>query len=329
MKGDTILEVKNLSIDLIDKDKILNAVNNVNFNIKSGMTLGIIGESGSGKSLTCSSILGLLDSNQWIIKGDIKLKGEKVPYLDNKKMANFRGKKIALITQNPMSSFDPLMSIKNHFIETLIGQKNMTKKDIEAKAIELLEKMHIKNPKQVLNSYPFQLSGGMLQRIMIAISISLEPDLLIADEPTTALDLTIQHEIIKILQNMQKTLDTTILIVSHDLGVISKLADEVIVMYAGQVVEKAFIDDIINTPKHPYTKGLFASRPSFSKERLNVLEGHPPNLAQRRNGCQFYDRCSQKSTVCNSTKIQTIQINKFHEVKCISLCEEENNSGTA
>ncbi|MEG1409156.1 MAG: ABC transporter ATP-binding protein [Terrisporobacter sp.] len=329
MNDERVLDVRNLSIDLISKRGVVNAIKDINFEVKSGKTLGIIGESGSGKSLTCSAILGLLDSEQWIVNGDISLKDEGMPYRNNKEMIKYRGKRIALITQNPMSSFDPLMSIKKHFIETLIGCKNITKIDIEEKAIELLEKMHIKNAKYVLDSYPFQLSGGMLQRVMIAIAISLEPDILIADEPTTALDLTIQFEIVKILKEMQEKLGTTILIVSHDLGVISELADDVVVMYAGDIVEKGPINYILENPSHPYTKGLFSSRPAFSKERLNVLEGHPPNLFQRNRGCQFYDRCSEKGHSCKSNDIYVSKINNFHEVRCIRFKKEESSSGTA
>ncbi|WP_270506245.1 ABC transporter ATP-binding protein [Paraclostridium sordellii] len=329
MGDNSVLKIDNLKIELIHKNQKLIAVKDVSFDLDPGKTIGIIGESGSGKSITCSAILGLLEDKKWIINGDIYFGETPIPYRSNKDMNKFRGKHIALITQNPMSAFDPLRTIRYHFIETLTTHKNMSKKDIEKKAIYILNKMKIQNPKNVLDCYSFELSGGMLQRIMIAIAIALEPEVLIADEPTTALDLTVQYEIIKILSKMQKDLGTSIILVSHDLGVISELADEVLVMYGGSIVEKAPLNEIMTSPKHPYTKGLISSRPNFSKERLAILEGTPPNLFERIGGCEFYNRCNIKNEKCIDNMISSIKVSQNHEVRCIHFEEGAYSCGTA
>ncbi|MGL5693597.1 MAG: ABC transporter ATP-binding protein [Peptostreptococcaceae bacterium] len=329
MSENTILKVKNLKIELLNNDKNLLAINDINFDLLKGKTIGIIGESGSGKSLLCSTILGLLNKDKWKISGDIYFKDTFLQYQNNKFMCKYRGKHIALITQNPMSSFDPLMTIKGHFIETLKEHSYLSENQIKEKAISILEKLRIHNPKNVLNSYSFQLSGGTLQRIMIAIAICLEPEILIADEPTTALDLTVQYEIIKILQSMKKEFNTSIILVSHDLGVISDLADEILVMYGGNIIEKASTRELLTNAQHPYTKGLLSSRPSFSKNRLTTLEGTPPNLFERGNGCEFYNRCSLKNEKCENHIPSNIKIDFNHEVRCLQFEEDNYNYGTA
>lgn len=328
MCHNSILKVNNLNLDLVQQRKKYKALENINFTLEKGKTLGIIGESGSGKSLTCSSIMGLLDSKKWNISGNIDFKNTPLPYNNNKVMNKFRGKHIALITQNPMNAFNPLKTISYHFVETLREHDNISKKEIEKKAIDILEQMHIVNPEKVLNSYSYELSGGMLQRIMIALAVILEPEILIADEPTTALDLTVQQEIIKILWNIQNKYNTSIILVSHDLNIISQLADEVLVVYGGHIVEKGPVEDILNNPKHPYTEGLIKSRPRFSKDRLQVLEGSPPTLFERNEGCSFYNRCESKSNKCMNN-IPNVNINSNHEVKCCLFKEVETTIGTA
>ena len=329
MEDTSILKIENLSIELIQKNERLKALDNVSLSLEKGKTIGIIGESGSGKSLTCSSIMGLLDDKKWIVNGDIYFKNKFLPYRNNTEMNKFRGNHIAMITQNPMSAFNPLRTIGYHFIETLLSHEKTTKCEIEEKAMNILEKMHISNPKNVLSSYPFQLSGGMLQRVMIALAVILEPEIIIADEPTTALDLTVQREIINILAHIQYTLGTSIILVSHDLNIISELADEVLVIYGGTIVEKAPVDEILNNPKHPYTNALIQSRPKFSKNRLPVLEGTPPSLFERGNGCEFYGRCNVREKNCKNNNVDIININENHQVKCVLFKEAIKNCGTA
>lgn len=329
MEDTSILKIKNLSIELIQKNERLKALDNVSLSLEKGKTIGIIGESGSGKSLTCSSIMGLLDDKKWIVNGDIYFENKFLPYRNNTEMNKFRGKHIAMITQNPMSAFNPLRTIGYHFIETLSSHEKTTKCEIEEKAMNILEKMHISNPKNVLSSYPFQLSGGMLQRVMIALAVILEPEIIIADEPTTALDLTVQREIINILSYIQDTLGTSIVLVSHDLSIISELADEVLVIYGGTIVEKAPVDEILNNPKHPYTNALIQSRPKFSKNRLPVLEGTPPRLFERGSGCEFYSRCNVREKNCKNNNVDIININENHQVKCVLFKEAIKNCGTA
>lgn len=316
MSKELVLEVKNLSIKLKEKGELINAVEDFSIKLKKGKTLGIIGESGSGKSLSCMSILGLLEENKWNIQGEILLNNDPIPYKDNKLMEPYRGKSIALIMQNPISEFDPVMTIEKHFEETLKTHKTMDKEEINKKAIEILKQMHIKNPQKVMKSYPFQCSGGMLQRVMIALAVILEPDILIADEPTTALDLTIQHEIIKILKEMQAKHNTAILIISHDLGVIASLADDISVMYSGNIVESGDLKTILENPSHPYTKGFFNSRPAFSKNRLTEVVGQPPTLKERGTGCQFYSRCSEKNASCKDYLMDEFIIDKNHIIRC-------------
>ena len=320
MDKNLALKINNLNIYFRKQEKEYLAVKDINLNLQQGKTLGIIGESGSGKSLTCSAILGFLDNAKWNVSGSIYFNENKLPYENNKEMNQYRGNHIALISQNPMNSFNPIMTIRKHFFETC--SNTMSKIEIENRAINILDEMKIQNPKNVLDSYPYQLSGGMLQRVMIALAIILEPEIIIADEPTTALDLSVQYEIIKILANIQNKLDTSIVLVSHDLAVIGHLAHEVAVMYGGSIVEKADSNTIFNNPKHPYTKGLLKSRPRFSKEPLEVLDGIPPSLFSRGKECDFYSRCNERCEHCKGINIPNIHLEKNHEVKCILLEEE-------
>ena len=316
---DNILEVKNLNIYLKKGKERVQAVTNVSFNVEKGKSLGIIGESGSGKSITCYAAMGLLDKKQWDVSGEVYLNGELLDIKDNKYMQRVRGKRIALIMQNPMSAFNPVITIGAHFVETInkAGEEKKSKEEIKERAVELMAKMRIRDPEVVYKSYAFQLSGGMLQRIMIALALVSEPELLVADEPTTALDLTVQHEIINILREMQEKYNTSVLIVSHDLGVISRIADHIAVMYAGVFMEKGSADDILNHPRHPYTRGLFASRPAFSKDRLTIMPGQPPRLEERGKGCPFCNRCSERIQGCESFEPDSEEEMSPNEIRCI------------
>ncbi len=320
-----LLEVKNLDIRLKKGKETIPAVNGVSFSVEKGKTLGIIGESGSGKSLTCYGVMGLLDKKLWDYNGEVYLDGELLDIKDNKKMQKIRGNKIALIMQNPMSAFNPVITIGAHFVETInkTGETKKTKEEIRSKALELMDKMRIRDPEVVYKSYAFQLSGGMLQRIMIALALVSEPELLVADEPTTALDLTVQHEIMNILHGMQKDYETSILIVSHDLGVISHLADDIAVMYGGEFMEKGPAHKILADPEHPYTRGLFSSRPAFSKERLKMMPGSPPRLEERGTGCQFYGRCGERKNGCKEYSPDKGTMISDREVRCLLVDTEE------
>ena len=315
-----ILEVHGLQIKLKkNKNRQITAVDNLSFCMKKGRTLGIIGESGSGKSLTCMGIMGLLDSKIWSVEGNVVFGGKALDISRRKNMSGICGNKIALIMQNPMSAFNPVITIGAHFYETMNkpGMKKKSRAEIEEAASELLRKMHIRDPQAVLRAYAFQLSGGMLQRIMIALALAVEPDILIADEPTTALDLSVQNEIIKILKELQTQYGMTILIVSHDLSVIRELADDIAVMYAGNFVESGAADIILKTPEHPYTRGLFMSRPEFSKDRLIMMEGQPPTLEERGTGCRFYPRCPEKTDKCLKYSISPGLNEKDHMINCL------------
>jgi len=319
LKENVILSVKNLHVYLKNEEEKIPVVEEVDFQILKGKTLGIIGESGSGKSVTCSSVLGILDGEKWESTGEVFFEGNAMPYHNRKFLNKILGKKIAWITQNPMSAFDPLFTIEYHFQETVKAHENKSRIDIRKNAAEILKRLHIHDPERVLESYSFQLSGGMLQRVMIAIALIQKPSLLIADEPTTALDLTVQHDIIKLLKEMQEELQMAILLVSHDLGVVSKIADDIMVMYAGKNIEYSPAGTIIKNPVHPYTKGLFKSRPVFSKERLPVLKGQAAGILNRGKGCMFYERCPGAVKGCKEKEIPGVTVAKKHMVRCLEV----------
>lgn len=320
-----ILEVSDLCITLKQKKKKIDAVDHISFSLEKGKTLGIIGESGSGKSLTCMGILGLLKKELWDVQGEIRFQDEVLNMKDRKQITKLNGNKIAMIMQNPMSAFNPVITIGAHFYETMNkpGKEKLSKNEIQRIAIGLLEKMHIRDSESVLRSYAFQLSGGMLQRIMIALALAVKPDILIADEPTTALDLSVQSEIIHILKELQKEYGMSILIVSHDLSVIRALSHNIAVMYAGNFVEKGTVEELLEKPAHPYTRGLFASKPEFSKKRLPMMEGQPPSLEERHEGCRFYERCPEKTEKCLQYKIRSQMETKGHQVNCVRCYEEK------
>ena len=269
-----VFEIKDLNLALKEDGMTYPAVDHFSITLKKGKTLGIIGESGSGKSISCMAALGLLSKEKWDCTGRVILNGEELPFLDDEKMRKYRGRSLALIMQNPSAAFNSLYTVRRHFEETIREHdRGVGKAEIRNRALDILEQMHIKDPERIYGGYPFQCSGGILQRIMIGLAVVQNPDVLIADEPTTALDLTTQHEIIKILKEMQARYGTAIIMVSHDLSVIAELADDLAVMYSGNIVEAGDARRIIEDPQHCYTKGLFLSRPAFSKERLPELKG--------------------------------------------------------
>lgn len=293
------LELEDLSVWLKQGKKKISAVRNISFTVKKGGCTGIIGESGCGKSLSCQALLGLLEQSKWVTEGVVKLDGASVPITDDKAMDEFRGSKMALILQNPLAAFDPRMTVGAHFCEGIPKRNRKLREERISEAVLRLKKMYMKEPEKVLKSYPFQLSGGMLQRVLAVLAISRHPKLLIADEPTTALDVTTQNELLSLLKTMQLENQISILMVSHDIEVISRMADTIIVMYAGEAVEYGDAEKVLSHPVHPYTVGLFESYPEFSKERLNCMDGYPPELGEKfGTGCPFALRCSRKSEAC-------------------------------
>lgn len=317
-----ILEVQDLNISLMDKKNEYKAVEQLSFSLERGTVLGIIGESGSGKSISCLSILGLLEKANWNCTGRVLLNGSELPFTDRKAMRPYRDKDIALVMQNPMSAFNPVMTIERHFEETLMAHTGMSKPQIRTAAIDTLTQMRIKDPDKVYRSYPFECSGGILQRVMIAIALIMEPEVLIADEPTTALDLTVQFEILKLINEMRNKHNTAVILVSHDLNVIAEIADEIAVMYSGYIVEQAPAKELLTNPVHPYTKGLLRARPAFSKDRLFEIQGQPKSLSQRDSSCMFAERCPYRCEECATYNMGQTYVAESHYIRC---CAKELN----
>ena len=288
----SLLEVKNLHTYFKTKKGIVKAVNDVTYSLDAGKTLGIVGESGSGKSVSAMSIIKLLDGNGYIESGEITFDGKDIRNCTEKEMYHIRGNEISVIFQEPMTSLNPVFTVERQIGETLQIHQNMSKKEARAKAVGLLADVKIPNPERVAKQYPFQLSGGMRQRVMIAMALACKPKLLIADEPTTALDVTIQAQILKLMNDLKREMGTSILFITHDLGVIHEMADEVAVMYCGQIVEKAPARTIFHdgTYSHPYTEGLMTSIPQLNTpkgEKLDAIPGSVPNPLYLPQGCKF------------------------------------------
>lgn len=309
MKSEKILEVKDLVVEFRTERGIVKAVNGVNFDVYKGKTIGIVGESGSGKSVTALAIMGLIPNPPGrIASGQILFNGKSLVNMDAGEMRKIRGNKIAMIFQEPMTSLNPVFTIGNQIEEVIeLHQPHLSSSEREAKAVDMLRLVGIPSPEKRVKEYPHQLSGGMRQRVMIAIALSCEPDILIADEPTTALDVTIQAQILELMKKLQKELGMGIILITHDLGVVAETCDHVSVMYCGQIVESADVETLFNHPSHPYTKGLMNSIPDFDstsghkKERLQTIEGMVPSLFNLPKGCNFQDRCSAVSDACRGS----------------------------
>ncbi len=297
---DSLLSVKDLQIQFQTKKGINTAVDGISFSIGKGEILGIVGESGCGKSVTSMSILQLLGTNSKISRGSIKLEDRELLTMSEDEMCRIRGNEIAMIFQDPMTALNPTMSIGDQLIEPLIIHQGYKKKDAWNEAIEVLKKVGISAPEKRMKEYPHQLSGGMRQRIMIAMAVSCAPKLLIADEPTTALDVTIQAQILELMLELRQKMDTAIILITHDMGVVAETADNILVLYAGKVVEYGSVGGIFNTPKHPYTQGLLGSIPPLEEdvEELNTIEGTVPAPGQMPAGCRFSPRCPYADERC-------------------------------
>ena len=288
--GERILDVKNLKINFHTYAGDVKAIRDVSFHLDKGETLAIVGESGSGKSVTTKSLMGLLANNAEVVGGSIMYRGEDLLKKTEKEMQEIRGKDIAMIFQDPMTSLDPTMKIGRQIAEPLMIHKNVDKKKAWAQALEILKLVGIADAEERINDYPHQFSGGQRQRIVIAIALVCYPEILIADEPTTALDVTIQAQILNLMKELQQKIETSIIFITHDLGVVAGMADRVAVMYAGQIIEYGTVDEIFYNPKHPYTWGLLNSMPTLSSTKLEAIPGTPPDLLDPPKGDPFAAR---------------------------------------
>ncbi len=294
------------------------AVNGVSFNLDEGKILGIVGESGSGKSVTAYSIMQILEKNGSIRKGQVLYKGQDITKFSEKQMRDFRGKCCSIIFQDPMTSLNPVFTVGNQLKEAIELHTERKGKEAMARAIEMLTLVGVNEPEKRVKQYPYELSGGMRQRVMIAMALACEPDILIADEPTTALDVTIQAQILELMQSLQKKLGMAIIMVTHDLGVIADMCDEIIVMYGGRVCERGTAEDIFYRPSHEYTKGLLKSIPSVDKmgERLVPISGTPINLLNMPKGCAFCPRCENAMKICIEEVPPEMQMPDGHFASC-------------
>ena len=326
----SLLEVKDLKTYLHTRRGIIKAVNGVSYSVDAGRTLGIVGESGSGKSVSAMSILNLVDSNGWIEGGEILFDGTDMTKLSRTEMYKMRGNAISVIFQEPMTSLNPVFTIERQVSEPFIIHQGMSKKEAAKKSVEMLADVKIPNPETVAKQYPHQLSGGMRQRVMIAMALACRPKILIADEPTTALDVTIQAQILRLMNNLKKEKGTAILFITHDLGVINQMADDVAVMYCGQVVEmspaRTIFDQSISPFLHPYTEGLLRSIPRLDTEvhtRLEVIPGSVPHPAELPVGCKFAPRCKYATEKCRTEEPQLVQVSENQQVRCFYPRKEE------
>jgi len=314
-----LLSIEDLKTWFYTDDGIARAVDGVSYSIRPGETLGVVGESGCGKSVTAMSVLQLVPTPPGkYVGGEILFKGENLLEKSEAEMRKIRGKEISVIFQEPMTSLNPVFRVGDQIGESLRLHEGMTKAEARERSIELLKQVGIPSPEQRIDEYPHQLSGGMKQRVMIAIALACNPSLLIADEPTTALDVTIQAQILELLRDLQREKGMAILMITHDLGVVAENADHVVVMYAGKVVESAPVEELFENPKHPYTVGLFRSLPRLEQEneRLEVIEGNVPNPLQFPSGCKFRPRCKHASETCAATEPELNQIDQKHQVAC-------------
>lgn len=326
----SLLEVKNLKTSFFTDAGEVKAVNDVSFTLEKGKVLGIVGESGSGKSVTAYSVMQILAPTGKIVGGSVKYGGEELVGASEKRMKEIRGNKISIIFQDPMTSMNPTLTIGHQIEEAILLHTNRTKAEAKERAIEMLRLCNVNEPEKRYKQYPFEHSGGMRQRAMIAMALACEPDILIADEPTTALDVTIQAQILDLMKDLQKELGMAIIMITHDLGVVAQLCDEIIVMYAGGVCEQGTADEIFYNPKHEYTKGLMRSIPTADSggEKLHPITGTPIDLLNMPKGCPFAPRCDNALKICITEQPPKIRINDDHYSSCWMCIKEglENNT---
>jgi oligopeptide transport system ATP-binding protein len=314
-----LLEVKDLRVGFKTDDGYVGAVNGLSYSVEGGSTLGIVGESGSGKSVNALSIMRLIPIPPGRIEGGtVSLRGDNLLAKSEPEMRKIRGKDIAMIFQDPMTSLNPVLTVGDQILESVQLHLKLGKKDALAKTVDMLRLVRIPLPEKRVKEYPHQLSGGMRQRVMIAMALSCDPDVLIADEPTTALDVTIQAQILELMKEMQQRLGSAIIMITHDLGVVAETCRNVLVMYAGNMVEYGSAEDIFSRPKHPYTLGLLASLPRLddkSQTRLQPIDGQPPNLLRLPTGCSFAPRCRYRMPICD-TPVPSYDFGAGHVARC-------------
>lgn len=327
MKKGNVLEIKDLSVDFMTVRGIVYAVQGVDLEVKQGEIHGIVGESGCGKSVTSKSVIRLHNEETTRYSGDIYIRddsGEKdVLAMNNRQLRDFRGSTAAMIFQDPMTSLDPIMKAGEQIAEMLRAKKSLNRREAREKVIEMFEKIGITPAEKRYEQYPFEMSGGMLQRIMIAMALICEPKLLIADEPTTALDVTIQAQILKLIKKLQQESGTSVIFITHNLGVVAEICDSVTVMYAGKAVETASVVDIFDHPAHPYTKALLESNPreSDTEKRMKSIPGSPPLLYEKFKGCAFAPRCKYADDKCRSCVPVTENVSEGHSTACFKWRE--------
>ncbi|WP_407703666.1 ABC transporter ATP-binding protein [Streptomyces triticagri] len=298
-----LLDVRDLHVEFHTRDGVVKAVNGVNYNVSSGETLAVLGESGSGKSVTAQAIMGIVDMPPGKIpQGEILFRGQDMLKMSNEERRKIRGSKIAMIFQDALSSLNPVLSVGYQLGEMFRVHEGMSRKQAKAKAVELMERVKIPAAKDRVNDFPHQFSGGMRQRIMIAMALALEPDLIIADEPTTALDVTVQAQVMDLLAELQQEYNMGLILITHDLGVVADVADKIAVMYAGRIVETAPVHELYKRPAHPYTRGLLDSIPRLDQkgQELYAIKGLPPNLLHVPSGCPFNPRCPKAQDICRT-----------------------------
>lgn len=322
---DNLLEIKDLVIGFNVENEVINVIDNVNLSIKESEIVGLVGESGCGKSITSLSIMRLLPKTSVISKGEILFKNKDLLKLKNDEMTEIRGKDIAMIFQEPMTSLNPVFTIGEQISEMLLLHSDISKKEAMKVAIEKLKLVSISSPEKVINQYPHELSGGMRQRVMIAMAMACDPKVLIADEPTTALDVTIQAQILDLMRELKDKTNASILLITHDLGVVAEMCDYVIVMYAGRIVEEADVYSLFENPRHPYTIGLLKSLPSLNemKSRLHTIKGTVPSPKDFPKGCRFAPRCKSATNKCFEEIPPFKRISDTHKVSCFNVSKEE------
>jgi oligopeptide transport system ATP-binding protein len=314
-----LLEIKKLRTSYFTHFGEVKAVDDVSLYLDGGETLGIVGESGSGKSVTMLSVMGLLSENGRVVSGEITLSGRDISKMSEREMEDVRGNEIGMIFQDPMTSLDPVFTIGDQIVETIVKHKKISRADARKRAVEILSNVMIPSPERRMRQYPHEFSGGMRQRVMIAIALCCGPDLLIADEPTTALDVTIQAQILDLMKDLNRSTHTSIILITHDLGVVAGICDRVNVMYAGRIAESGAVRDIFHRPKHPYTWGLLKSVPNpkrIMKERLVPIKGQPPDLLKPPAGCAFAPRCEYAMKVCLTSRPPLFDIDDGHTASC-------------
>ena len=324
-----LLEVNDLHTSFYTPAGEVKAVNGVSFYLDRGKVLGIVGESGSGKSVTAYSIMQILEKTGKIVSGSVKLEGQELVGAGEKVMKTIRGNKISIIFQDPMTSLNPTYTIGHQLMEAILLHTNRNKKQAYERAVEMLRLVNVNEPEKRMKQYPFEFSGGMRQRVMIAMALACEPDILIADEPTTALDVTIQAQILELMQKLQKELGMAIILITHDLGVVAQMCDEVIVMYAGSICKQGTADEIFYNPRHEYTKGLMRSIPTVDNdgEKLQPITGTPIDLLNMPAGCPFAPRCDAAMKICLRQRAERLQLNEWHQAACwVNIKEAAENA---